>query len=218
VSARHFSGDLPLAVTPVTLKMRFNPNATGPEPTLQPGELPAAVDVRQMSLFGAGWTLGSLKYLAESQAASTTYYETTGWQGVMETENGSTGPDKFRSFPGSVFPLYHVLADVGEFAGGEIILSQSSDTLAVEGLALRQGERTRLILANLTDQPQQVTVHQLSEQVLVLHLNETNVELAMQSPEAFRAERGELRSTSAGMLELNLLPYALARIDSVPNP
>ncbi len=88
-SARTFSGDKPLAVTPITLKMRFNPNATGPEPDPAPGQLPPQVDVRQMSLFGAGWTVGSLKYLAGSDVQSLTYFETTGWRGVMETEAGS---------------------------------------------------------------------------------------------------------------------------------
>ena len=34
-----------------------------------------------MSLFGAGWTAGSLKYLAEGGAHSLTYYETTGPDG-----------------------------------------------------------------------------------------------------------------------------------------
>lgn len=168
-----------------------------------------------MSLFGAGWTLGSLKYLAESQAASVTYYETSGWRGVMETEAGSPLPEKFVAIPGAVFPLYHVLADVSEFAGGEIIRSQSSNTLTVDGLALQKDGRTRLILANLTDRPQQISVQNLSGSVWVGHLNETNVETAMQAPEAFRSTPGELLPTSAGALELNLLPYALVRIDSV---
>ena len=91
-SARQFAGGLPIAVTPVTLLARFNPNATGPEPEPAPGELPAQVDVRQMSLFGANWTLGSIKYLSESGASSVTYYETTGWRGVMETTSGSPLP------------------------------------------------------------------------------------------------------------------------------
>jgi len=39
----------------------------------------------QLLLFGAGWTAGSLKYLCASGAASLTYYETSGWRGVMRT-------------------------------------------------------------------------------------------------------------------------------------
>ncbi len=96
-SAHQFAAGLPIAVTPVTLLARFNPNATGPEPELAPGELPTQVDMRQMALFGAGWTLGSIKYLSESSASRVTYYETTGWRGVMETATGSPMPDKFPS-------------------------------------------------------------------------------------------------------------------------
>ena len=143
-STRQFTDGLPIAVTPVTLLARFNPNATGPEPEPAPGELPAQVDIRQMSLFGAGWTLGSIKYLSESSASSVTYYETSGWRGVMETANGSPLPEKFRSLPGAVFPLYHILADVGEFAGGEVLVSKSSDPLKVEGIALRKNGETRI--------------------------------------------------------------------------
>jgi hypothetical protein len=77
-STRQFCEGLPIAVSPVTLKMRFNPNATGPEPEPGPGELPSQVDVRQMSLFGAGWTLGSLKYLGEIGPQTITYDENTG--------------------------------------------------------------------------------------------------------------------------------------------
>jgi len=214
-SARQFSGGLPLAISPITLKMRFNPNATGPEPEPALGELPSQVDVPQMSLFGAGWTAGSLKYVFESGVYSVTYYETSGWRGVMETEAGSPLPEKFRSLPGSVFPLYHVLADVGEFAGGQVVPTTSSNTLQVDGLALRKDGKTRVILANLSAEPQQVTVQNLSERVRVRHLNEINAEEAMLSPEAFRAGEGELLQTSGGALKLSLLPYAIARIDTV---
>ena len=213
-SARQFASGLPIAVTPVTLLARFNPNATGPEPEPAPGELPAQVDIRQMSLFGAGWTLGSIKYLSESGASSVTYYETTGWRGVMERAGGSPLPEKFRSLPGTVFPLYHVLADVGEFAGGEILVSKSSDPLKVEGIALRKNGKTRTLLANLTSDSQQVRVGNLTGTVRVRHLDETNAQYAMASPEAFRAETGELVEDTEGTLELDLLPYAIAQIDS----
>src|SRR5262249_316655 len=145
---------LPLAVTPVTLKPRWNPYATGTAPEPIPSELPPTVDVRQMSLFGAGWTLGSIKYLAESGVESVTYYETTRCRGVMETEAGSPLPDQFRSIPGAVFPLYHVLADVGEFAGGHVLPSVSGEPLCFDGLALRQGGRTRLLLASFRPETQ----------------------------------------------------------------
>ncbi|MFC1976295.1 hypothetical protein ACFLXQ_07840 [Chloroflexota bacterium] len=213
-SARQFIGDLPLAVSPVTFKMRFNPHATGPEPEPSPGELPPQVDERQMSLFGVGWTAGSLKYLAESDVQSLTYYETTGWRGVMETKVGSSVPEKFQSLPGSVFPLYHVLADVGEFAGGEVIPTTSSNTLQVDGLAIHKDGKTRLILANLNAEPQQVAVQNLAEQVRVRYLDELNVEEAMQSPEEFRTQPGDFQQTSGGTLKLSLLPYAVARIDT----
>jgi hypothetical protein len=214
-STRQFCEGLPIAVSPVTLKMRFNPNATGPEPEPAPGELPSQVDVRQMSLFGAGWTLGSLKYLSESGPQSITYYETSGWRGVMETEAGSPVPGKFRSIPGSVFPLYHALADVGEFAGGEVILSESSDALKVDGLALRNDSgKTRVLLANLSSEAQQVSVQNLGQNVRVRHLDETNVAAAMDSPEDFRAEEGSPVQTTDGTLVLSLLPYAVVRIDS----
>ena len=213
-STQQFANGLPIAVTPVTLLARFNPNATGPEPEPAPGELPAQVDVRQMSLFGAGWTLGSIKYLSESGASSVTYYETTGWRGVMETAGGSPLPEKFRSLPSTVFPLYHVFADVGEFAGGEVLVSKSSDPLKVEGIVLRKNGKTRTLLANLTSDSQQVRVGDLTGTVRVRHLDETNAQTAMASPEAFRAETGELVQTAEGSLELNLLPYAIAQIDS----
>jgi len=83
-SAQQFANGRKVHVSPVTLKMRFNPNATGPEPEPEPGEPPAAVDSRQMSLYGAAWTLGSIKYLAESGADFITYYETVGLRGVMQ--------------------------------------------------------------------------------------------------------------------------------------
>ncbi len=212
-SARQFVGSLPVAITPVTLKPRFNPVATGPEPEPPRGSLPPQVDVRQMSLLGAGWTAGSLKYVAERGVSSITFYETTGWRGVMETAQGSPLPEKFRSLPGAVFPLYHVLADVGEFAGSEVVPSTSSDPLTVQGLAVRRGGQTRVVLANMTGDPQQVEVRTVRGEVLVHHLDERNALEAMRTPEGFRTGAGERHRPARGTLTLPLLPYATARID-----
>lgn len=213
-SARAFCGTLPLHVTPVTLKGRVNPYATGPAPAAPPGELPPQVDVRQTSLFGAGWTLAALKYLAESGVASVTFYETTGWLGVMERDEGCPLPGKFPSRPGMVFPLFHVLADANEFAGGAVLPSVSSDPLAFDGLAIRRGDTTRVMLANLTDRPQTVTIHGLPPEAVVCVLDEHTFDRATRDdPFGFRDVPGEPRLTRDGNLTVTLRPYAYVRID-----
>ena len=212
-SARRLARGLPVLVSPVTLKMRYNIYATAAPPPTPAGELPPNVDVRHMSLFGAGWTVASLKYLAEAGAASITYYETTGWRGLVELEDGSPVPEKFQSIPGGVFPLYHVMADVGEFAGGQVLPSRSSDALRVDGLVLRKGDATRTLLANLTAEPQKVMVRGLGPQVHLRVLYEANAEVAMSAPNLYRTTAGVAQASTEGALVVTLPPYAVARID-----
>jgi hypothetical protein len=84
-----------------------------------------------------------------------------------------------------------VLADSGEFAGGDVLASDSSDALKVEALAMRRDRHRALILANLTDEPQRVNVRGFAKSVRVRWLDETNAREAMIHPEQFRAGRGE---------------------------
>ncbi|MBN8639279.1 MAG: hypothetical protein J0M07_28430, partial [Anaerolineae bacterium] len=63
-SARAFVPGAKIAVTPITLKIGFNPDATAPDEPRPLGQLPRRVDPRHMSLFGAGWTLGAIAALA----------------------------------------------------------------------------------------------------------------------------------------------------------
>jgi hypothetical protein len=212
-SARLIGKDHPLAIGPVTLRPRFNPDATGPEPESPAGELPARVDPRQMSLFGAGWTLGSLKALARPGVHSLTYYETTGRLGVIEREHDPPLHPGFPSSPGWAFPLYHVLADVGDFAGGSLLPWTSGNDLAVTGIGLVLAGKTRILLANLTEKPQKVRLAcpLLPGQVLVKRMDESNVAAAMSMPGVFRTDPGE--PVSGSPLELDLLPYGLLRVD-----
>ena len=108
--------------------------------------------------------LGSIRYLAEAGATSATYFETVGERGVMDAQ---------------VFPMYHVLADVAEFVGGEVAESKSSEPLKVDGLVLHKHKRTRVLLANLTDEMQSVSLSRLGAKVTVKGLDETNVMMAM---------------------------------------
>jgi hypothetical protein len=157
--------------------------------------------------------VGSLKYLGEAGVQSITYYETTGWRGVMEQEAGSPLPERFRSLPGGVFPLYHVLADAGDFRGGEVLRTHASTPLAVDGLAFRRGNRLRVLIANLSPTAQEVTLIGCEGPARVRILDETNAEAAMGEPEAFRSEIGEGVEFRQDEFPLNLEPYAVARVD-----
>jgi hypothetical protein len=203
----------PVVVSPVTLKRRFNPDATGPEPPPPPDELPSPVDARQTSLFGAAWTLCSAKNLSESGAASVTYYETTGWRGVLEAETGAPLPDRFPSLPGAVFPLYHVLADLGEGSGGEAIPFRSSEPLRAEGLRIERDGKAICLLANLTPRTLRVRLEGLSGAFGIRRLDETGAEEAMREPEAYRARPPERSEARDGALELELAPLAYVRAD-----
>jgi hypothetical protein len=195
-------------VGPVTLKPRFNPNATADEAEPE-GALPSSVDERQMSLFGAGWTLGSLKHLLAC-VASPTYYETVGWRGVMEAESGAPLPARFPSVPGAVFPLYHVFADLANLPGGRVLSAASSDPLRAEILAIRRDDRLRVLAANFTPELLRVRLAGLPGRLRLRRLNETNAERAMTSPEEYRGEPPELLTGDV----LELLPFEVARLDA----
>ncbi|MDX2033805.1 MAG: hypothetical protein SF339_24225, partial [Blastocatellia bacterium] len=209
-SARRYFDGLPVVVSPVTLKPRFNAVATAADASPALDQLPPSVDVRQGALFGAVWTLGAIKRLAESEAASVTCFETSGWRGVMETEAGSPLPEKFPSLPGAVFPLFHVLADVAEFVGGAMIELQSGDPLKVEALLLEHGAQRALLLANLTPAPQTARMDGLSRISKQRRLRQQNAESAMRDPESFRTKADSLSRTSD---EIELSPFEVVRLD-----
>jgi hypothetical protein len=213
--AREFFNGVPLAISPITLRPRFNPDATAPESTPVADELPWEVDSRQISLFGAAWTIGSLKQIAEAGVYSATYYETAGWRGVMETDEGSPMPRRFPSLAGSVFPMYHSFADLGEFAGGRIFPTTSSAPSQIDGLALGKDGKRRLILTNFTPQARAVRVlaGAANGQFRVQSLDENSAEWAVEDPESFRAAPGKLLNFAAQGAELELGPYALIRLD-----
>jgi hypothetical protein len=211
-SAHAIAGGKPVTVSPVTLRRRVNFHAAGDPPPTPPGELPDSVDVRQSALFGAAWTAGSVKYLAESGAGSVTYYETTGWRGVVEREGGSALPDRFRSRTGEVFPLYHTLADAIEWRDAEVLACESSDVLAAVALAVRTVDGSvRLLVANLTPHERRVGLGPVDGTVALRRLNEATADAAAADPAAFRA--GSEPAAATGELELSLGPYETVRID-----
>jgi hypothetical protein len=210
--ARSFSGDREISVGPVTLATRFGPYPAGPA---SPGDLPPSVDVRQASLFGAAWLTGALKYLTEAGAASVTVFETTGWRGTLETDRGNPMPDRFPSTAGDVFPLYHVLCDLGEWRDGLVLGALSSDPLRAAALAIQtpDGERHALI-ACLVPEPNKLSVAGLPGGIVRIRMLDVETAVAaMRNPEVFRTSSHEIPVTN-GRVALDLGAYAVARIDA----
>jgi hypothetical protein len=93
--------------------------------------------------------------------------------------------------------------------------SQSSDPFKLEGITLRKGNRSRIVVANMSPQSRYVRIRNagFGKRIRVLHLDEVSAARAMHSPEEFRGARPGLIETRGDVIEIALLPYAVARID-----
>jgi hypothetical protein len=151
-----FAAATPLAVSPVTLRPRFNPDA--PDQLVADSGLPYAVDPRQPSLFCASWTVGSIAHLTAAGANSLTYFGTAGWRGVVERDEGADAPELFHSSPGDVYPVYHVFRAIAEYHDARSVPVRSSDPLAVVALGRRDGTSSRMLVANVTPDVQRFRI------------------------------------------------------------
>ncbi len=211
-TAREFAAG-PLIVSPISLRQRFNPSATEAPPRPAPGTLPASVDRRQMSLFGAGWTLGSIASLTAAGGSSLTYYEAAGWRGVMGAGNGPPAPWPFRALGSGVFPLFHVLADLAGRTVSLPVRLVSDAPAEVVGLAIRHGPAVRVLVANLGPSMAEVSVGALGgRSARIRVLDERSFPVATRSPAVFR--RGSARvPLRRGQVRLSLRPFAYVRLD-----
>jgi hypothetical protein len=193
VTARSYCDGLSICVSPITLKPPFNQAASEEEAPQDPNELPAAVDQRQISLFAAAWTVGSIGSLALAGPHAITYYQTTGWRGLMETAEGSLLPLKFRSFPGMIYPVYWVFAFLADAKGATVLRLNSARPLLVAGLAFRKNRRLGLLVANLQPRTQAVCLGPLPDgKASLRRLNQDSMAIATSDPDAFLALAGPL--------------------------
>ncbi|KAA9354875.1 hypothetical protein [Larkinella humicola] len=204
--ARHWTPNV--HVSPVTLRPRFNPDATSDDADSTNNQMPFSTDPRQMALFGAAWTLASLKGLIQAEARSVTYYETVGEEGIIQGDFPSAYPNQFVAEAGMVFPLYWIFRFVNGFREGRVMPTTSSQPLKVEALCLQKDNKAVLILANLTDEPQTVSAP-ITRTVVVRTLDESSFRKACFSPESFREASGEsLIPENEELLRFSLPPYA----------
>jgi D-apionolactonase len=191
-------------ITPVTLRPRSNPNAT----TLSVESsdlLPSSVDPRQRTLFGAAWTAGSLaRLLPLAEIESLTYYETVGWKGLMEADQGNPLPKQFLSRPGEIFPVYHVFHSL---AGATALFPMANPVPEkIAAIAFRKMGAIHVLLANLRPETSMARLQLPAVRSAVQVLSQNNLEVAargqMPEPGILSMPRGET--------EIALQSYSIA--------
>jgi len=158
-------------------------------------------DARQKSLFCAAWTVGSIAALISGGARRMTYHETAGAGGVLD-EHG-------------VFPVYHVLADIGEFTPGGPFTVETGRPDYVACLVMVKDGRIRIILANLTPEKRDISITAPGPagSCILKRLDLSTIRGAMESPEVFRKSPGKLALVLSDRIEDELPPYGILRID-----
>ena len=173
-TAKQFAKGKGIWISPVNIQRRFNPNIENYEQPLSDTCFPPQVDNRLMSLFGAGWTTGSLKYLCEANIKGLTYFETVGERGIIQGDLPSRWTNKFQSINGMIFPVYFVLQYILKLKSYKVIGSESSHPLSVDILSLTNGKQLKVILANLTPFQQTVTIAGSSGELVIKQLDDEN--------------------------------------------
>ena len=213
-NAQRLAAGKPVYVSPITLKMRHNPYATGAIPPTPPGQLAAAgrpapdvalpgrLDRGEHQADGRGGR-GGRHLLRNDRLAR------RDGNGVRRALARPVPLDPRRGLPGLSRPGRRGRVR----RGWGCIPARSGDPLAFDGLALVRGDAMRVILANLTGEAQRVTVRGLPPEMQLRILDASNAEDAMREPEAFRHAPPMQQSVPATGLPVELPPYAVARMD-----
>ena len=209
-SALQFANGKGIWVSPVNLQRRFNANIENYETPPSHTIIPAQVDSRIMSLFGACWTAISIKYIGEAGAKGITYYETAGERGIMQGDYDSRWPEEFKTAKGMLFPVYHLFKYLLKDKSFGLIQCSSSRPLDADCLALSDGQRIKLVFVNFTSAGQRILSSGLSGKIKVKMLNAATFSDAAIDPDWIE-KSWESKVWEPG--ELILDPYSLTFIE-----
>ena len=144
-----------LSIGPITLRPRYNPNATQPDKDVSNTPLPSSVDARQRTWFAEAWTAMSIRSITGSESISTvTYFETLGWRGIREISTGSKDALNFASKPGEEFPVWSLFKNLKGFTHARPTASSLPEL--VDCLIITSGQKVKVILVNFSTIEQEV--------------------------------------------------------------
>ncbi len=206
LSCKRLFRKLPILVSPVTMKIRWNPDLTTKE-ICRPGVMPGNIDIRQMSLFAAAWFVRSLAALLEAGAYGADYFELTGPAGIMQEEMLPDYP--YPSVPGMIYPVYYAMR-LAPMAACSKVQTTLRETYAAIYMEYGKG-RARILVANSKAYEIDVPLLGNLEKARMFSLNLQNVKAyAAGCPESLEETAfEEVRCTE----KIPLMPYEVKAID-----
>ena len=191
-TCREFASGKEIHIGPVTFKTRSK-------------DQPSTAELRHRSLFGAGWTIASIKQFAEAEVSEVSYYETCGWSGIL------SHPEK--TWPGiqdegtAVYPLFIALREILRHRHQQVAKFITSDPLRMDGLAfLGSDDKQHLLLANFTNSVLQVTLP-YSTSWYLRTIDENTIDAILSDT------RGDIDNGQDAVEGIQLLPFGIALLD-----
>lgn len=206
-SARAIAGDAPHHIGPIGIGARLNPYGPGPTPNPENGRVGLAdADPRQRALLGAAWHVGYAAAIAPFGIDTLALGAPVGPFGLVSTRQTYARPWWDDAAEGSVYPLFHIAADLAAASGSQrLALEISNPDIAALGW-ISDGTR-HVLLANLSTRPVALRLTGVGA-AKVRKLDADHFEAAALRPAGFRGETEGLASGS----ELELDAYAVATI------
>jgi D-apionolactonase len=134
-TARHRSESLKFQIGPMTLGLRYNPNATTPEGRRQA----APADARQSDMIAAAWLVGTVAGFIDSAIETLTFFEPLGPKGLLSDD-------------GVWSPAAHVLARLSPLAGRQVSVLRWPGNQRAAGLLIEAPNERILCLAYPRDE------------------------------------------------------------------
>ena len=210
-SAMHISNGKCIRISPVNIQRRFNANIENYEAHTET-IFPYQVDSRLMSLFGAMWTIGSFKYLAEAGSDGVTYFEIVGERGIMQGDADSRWPDEFPSIKKMLFPVFSAFKYLLTIKHFKVLKCESSNPLKVDALILSERENTRIILMNFTDIQQTVCIKGFYGKFTLKQLSDETFEDAVSNANWIdNTKKTEINLTE----NISLRPFSLSFVEEL---
>jgi hypothetical protein len=206
-STRAFIGNTPYRIGPSAIGCRQNPY--GKATTANPRDERVCLaenDPRQRGLFNAAWTLTYVAACARGGVEAVAMSAPTGPFGVLHRKGEAPKPG-YDGAGDALYPVFHVLAALAGLSGKPLLGTTISRSGLVDGIAVRDGGGTTLLIANLTPDEQTVRLPSPGAGATAAVLDADSVARTTGDPAALATLAAPLTGD-----RLTLAAYAVARV------